>query len=59
MLMEHDGLGAAIAANRICYESASQFNREFKRYFGNTPIEEAQHVRKMLGIHAMGNAFAL
>ena len=57
MLMVHDGLGAAIAANRACYESPSQFSREFKRYFGNAPIEEAQHVRKMLGIHAVGNAF--
>jgi hypothetical protein len=35
---------------------ASQFSREFKGSFGNAPIEEAQHVRKMLGIHATENA---
>lgn len=52
MLMVHDGLGAAVAAGRVGYESASQFSREFKRYFGNAPTEEALHVRKMLGIHA-------
>lgn len=57
MLMVHDGVGAAIAANRVGYESASQFSREFKRYFGSSPIEEAQQIRKMLGIQASGNAF--
>jgi AraC-like DNA-binding protein len=55
MLMVHDGLGAAVAADRVGYESASQFSREFKRYFGNPPTEEVSHVRKTLGIHAPEN----
>ena len=50
MLMVHDGLGAAMAANRVGYESASQFSREFKRYFGQAPMEEAVKVRRMLGV---------
>lgn len=50
MLMVHDGLGAAVAADRVGYESASQFSREFKRYFGNAPTEEVSHLRKMMGI---------
>jgi AraC-like DNA-binding protein len=33
MLIFHDGLGAALAADRVGYESASQFSREFKRFF--------------------------
>ena len=37
MLILHDGLGAAVAADRVGYESASQFSREFKRMFGQSP----------------------
>jgi AraC-like DNA-binding protein len=37
MLMIHDGMKASAAAMRVGYESASQFSREFKRYFGMTP----------------------
>jgi AraC-like DNA-binding protein len=36
MLMIHDGMKASAAAMRVGYESASQFSREFKRYFGVT-----------------------
>jgi len=50
LMMIRDDLTAAAAAARVGYESASQFNREFKRYFGRTPREEAS---------AMRNAFAL
>jgi AraC-like DNA-binding protein len=52
MLMVHDGLGAAAAADRVGYESASQFSREFKRFFGQAPTEETVKVRKMLGVDA-------
>ena len=45
MLIIHDWLAAAIAANRVGYESASQFNREFKRFFGSRPMEESKGVR--------------
>ena len=56
MLMVHDGLGAALAADRVGYESPSQFSREFKRYFGQAPTDEAERVRKNLGFDPMENA---
>ncbi len=37
MMIIHDGMKASAAAMRVGYESASQFSREFKRYFGVTP----------------------
>jgi AraC-like DNA-binding protein len=40
MLMRFEGVGAAIAAVRVGYESPSQFSREFKRYFGHNATEE-------------------
>jgi len=39
-----------MAAERVGYESSSQFSREFKRLFGSTPIEETVRVRRMLGV---------
>jgi AraC-like DNA-binding protein len=38
MLM--DGLDAASAAFEVGYESASQFNREYKRFFGQPPMRD-------------------
>ena len=32
------------AASHVGYESAAQFSREFKRYFGNSPSECRNHV---------------
>ena len=49
MLMIHDGMKASAAAMRVGYESASQFSREFKRYFGVTPGEDATRIRTMQG----------
>ncbi|KAB8312572.1 AraC family transcriptional regulator [Erwinia endophytica] len=46
MLMLHEGLKASSAAMRVGYESASQFSREFKRYFGVTPGEEITRMRQ-------------
>lgn len=46
MLMLHEGLKANAAAMRVGYESASQFSREFKRYFGVTPGEEITRMRQ-------------
>ncbi|MEY4476309.1 MAG: hypothetical protein RL248_2076 [Pseudomonadota bacterium] len=45
MMMLHDGLKASTAAIKVGYESASQFSREFKRYFGHTPSEEVAKLR--------------
>jgi AraC-like DNA-binding protein len=44
-LMLDEGLGAASAAARVGYESPSQFGREFKRYFGHSPLHEASRLR--------------
>ncbi|WP_312774155.1 AraC family transcriptional regulator [Atlantibacter hermannii] len=50
MLIVHDGMKASAAAMRVGYESASQFSREFKRYFGVTPGEDAARMRTMQGM---------
>ena len=50
MLMIHDGMKASAAAMRVGYESASQFSREFKRYFGTTPGEDAARIRMIQGM---------
>jgi len=47
-LMVQSGITASIAAGQVGYESASQFSREFKRFFGATPVEEAAKVRAAL-----------
>jgi AraC-like DNA-binding protein len=43
MLM--DGLDAASAAFEVGYESASQFNREYSRFFGQPPRRDIQALR--------------
>jgi AraC-like DNA-binding protein len=48
LLMVQDGLSATLAANKVGYESASQFSREFKRMFGKSPMEEVSAVRSAL-----------
>jgi AraC-like DNA-binding protein len=50
MLMVQEGIGAGAAADRVGYESTSQFSREFKRFFGTTPLEEADRMRSTLGL---------
>ena len=52
MLMAYEGLRAGIAAERVGYESSSQFSREFKRLFGTSPVEETERVRQMFGAPA-------
>lgn len=49
MMIIHDGMKASAAAMRVGYESASQFSREFKRYFGVTPGEDAARIRTLQG----------
>jgi AraC-like DNA-binding protein len=58
MLMVHEGLRAGIAAQRVGYESSSQFSREFKRLFGSSPMEETERVRRMLGVDVLAMAAA-
>ena len=46
MLVE--GIDAASAAFAVGYESASQFNREYKRFFGQPPMRDIK-VRRLAG----------
>ena len=56
IFMVQDGLNAIEAAIKVGYESASQFSREFKRYFGNTPADEAVRMRNFLGAPFLSEA---
>jgi len=40
-----ENMKAYIAADRVGYESSSQFSREFKRYFGQSPAEMIRELR--------------
>lgn len=52
LMMIRDDITAAGAAARVGYESASQFNREFKRFFGRSPREEAREMRSTFALIA-------
>jgi len=41
-------LDAASAAFAVGYESPSQFNREYKRFFGRPPMRDVQALRASL-----------
>jgi AraC-like DNA-binding protein len=43
--MLHDGMDAASAAFEVGYESASQFNREYSRFFGQPPRRDIRNLR--------------
>ncbi len=43
--MVSEGLDAASAAFEVGYESASQFNREYSRFFGQPPIRDVKALR--------------
>lgn len=45
LLMLRNGTTAAAASNAVGYESASQFSREFKRFFGLSPGEEVARLK--------------
>jgi AraC-like DNA-binding protein len=56
MFMVQDSLNAIDAAMKVGYESASQFSREFKRYFGHTPADEAVRMRNLVGAPFLSEA---
>ena len=41
-LMLNNGLDAASAAFEVGYESATQFNREYSRFFGQPPMRDVR-----------------
>lgn len=43
--MINEGLDAASAAFEVGYESASQFNREYSRFFGQPPMRDVKALR--------------
>ena len=45
LLMLSEGIGVAEAAERVGYESSSQFSREYKRLFGEAPATEMSKLR--------------
>lgn len=45
LLMIRNSLSATSAAFKVGYESPSQFNREFRRFFGRSPEEEARKMK--------------
>ena len=49
-----EGLDAASAAFDVGYESASQFNREYKRFFGQPPIRDVK-ARRLAGSAAVSD----
>ena len=44
-LMLNSGLDAASAAFEVGYESATQFNREYSRFFGQPPMRDIRTLR--------------
>ena len=46
MLTEH--LDAASAAFQVGYESHSQFNREYSRFFGAPPLRDMKALRQVV-----------
>lgn len=45
MLIVQKKMKANTAADEVGYESPSQFSREFKRYFGQSPAEMKKEIR--------------
>jgi transcriptional regulator GlxA family with amidase domain len=52
--MLFEGLDAASAAFEVGYESASQFNREYKRFFGHPPMRDIK-ARRLVGSAMVGD----
>lgn len=50
MLMIQQGMNASVAASQVGYESPSQFSREFKRFFGRSPIDEARVMKEAMAL---------
>jgi AraC-like DNA-binding protein len=48
VLMVNAGATAAEAAGQVGYESVSQFSREFRRFFGETPAASAARLREAI-----------
>jgi AraC-like DNA-binding protein len=47
-IMLSEALDASTASRRVGYESASQFNREYRRFFGAPPMQDVARLRTAL-----------
>ncbi|RYG32558.1 AraC family transcriptional regulator, partial [bacterium] len=47
-LLLGENLDAASAGYRVGYDDASHFSRDYKRYFGNSPMKDAEKLRAMV-----------
>ncbi len=45
LMMTAENVDVTTASLRVGYESASQFNREYKRFFGAPPLQDVQRLR--------------
>lgn len=52
LLMLRNAMTASAAAFSVGYESASQFSREFKRFFGRTPLAEIEWMKATYALPA-------
>jgi AraC-like DNA-binding protein len=52
--MLNEGLDAASAAFEVGYESASQFSREYSRFFGQSPMRDVKAIREVSGLAMHG-----
>jgi AraC-like DNA-binding protein len=52
LLMLRNAMSASTAAFNVGYESASQFSREFKRFFGRTPQAEIEWMKATYALPA-------
>ncbi|MDN6858862.1 AraC family transcriptional regulator [Pseudomonas sp. CAN2814] len=50
LLIARQGMTAQAASLAVGYASASQFNREFKRLFGRSPLAEARRMREHFAV---------
>lgn len=56
MLRSDITTATATASAKVGYESASQFSREFKRFFGRTQQEEIQWMKRTYALPAPTSA---
>ena len=45
-----ESLDAGTASRRVGYESTSQFSREYRRFFGNPPMQDIEHLRARVAL---------
>ncbi|MEI1279261.1 AraC family transcriptional regulator [Leptospira venezuelensis] len=49
-LLVHSAYSASRAAFEVGYESVTQFNREYSRFFGNSPVRDASNLREKIAL---------